>query len=225
MKPLRGSWEHEGHIFSFVSDKTGGVYRGDGEIEASEIELPPDEMAKLKSWADLWKWFKKQYDKRRDSKRRDDNASGPSGASGRRINARSKEGGPFVGVDSEGINIGPPHIIKGRGKNKGNDKIIQKQRSVLWMAGGAIGVENQTLADPNTLERERIWEWLLTLPRLFSGPNTSDKAPNFVSFGFNYDVGQLVAGMPYHKAWELRNGVPWVCATMTNTRKAYAVGF
>jgi hypothetical protein len=49
----------------------------------------------------------------------------------------------------------------------------------------------------------------LTLPRLFAGQNASDPAPIFVGFGFNYDVGQLVAGMPYQKAWELRNGLPW----------------
>ena len=77
------------------------------------------------------------------------------------------------------------------------------------MAGGANDFEDQILADPNTLERERIWEFLTSLPRLFSGPNADDAAPIFVGFGFNYDVGQLVAGLPYRKAWELHKGLPW----------------
>ena len=77
------------------------------------------------------------------------------------------------------------------------------------MAGGAEGFEDQILADPATLDRVRIWEWLLTLPRLFAGTNAADKAPIFVGFGFNYDVGQLIVGMPYKKAWELNRGVPW----------------
>ena len=93
-----------------------------------DLEFPPDEMAKLETWSDLREWLKKQYDRRRDSKRRDDNPSGPSG---RRINARPRKGGPFVAVDSEGINVGEP-IVKGKGKDK---KTYQKQRTVL-MDGG-----------------------------------------------------------------------------------------
>jgi hypothetical protein len=108
-------------------------------------------------------------------------------------------------VDSEGINVGDP-IVKGKGKDK---KTYQKQRTVLWMAGGANDFKDQILADPNTLDRERIWEFLTCLPRQFSGPNADDAAPIFVGFGFNYDVGQLVAGLPYRKAWELHKGLPW----------------
>jgi hypothetical protein len=105
------------------------------------------------------------------------------------------------------VNVGEP-VVVGTGKKR---SVRQKQRTVLWMAGGAEGFEDQILADPETLDgkRERIWKYLLSLPRAFAGANASDPAPIFVGFGFNYDVGQLVAGMPYKKAWELYNGVPW----------------
>lgn len=182
------------HLFRPVSDRTGGFGRGDFILAPSCLELPTDEMAKLETWANVRKWFKSQYDARRTDK-----------PSGRKINARPRIGGHFVAVDSEGVNVGEP-IPKGKGKNR---RVIQRQRTVLWMAGGAEGFEDQTLADPMTLDRERIWKWLLTLPRLFAGKNASDPAPIFVGFGFNYDVGQLVAGMSYKKAWELHTGVPW----------------
>jgi hypothetical protein len=169
-----------------------------------DLEFPPDEMAKLETWSDFQRWLEREKDRRRATKRRADNASGPSG---RRINARPRKGGPFIAVDSEGVNVGEP-VVVGAGKKR---SVRQKQRTVLWMAGGAEGFEDQILADPETLEgkRERIWEYLLSLPRSFAGANASDPAPIFVGFGFNYDVGQLVAGMPYKKAWELCNGVPW----------------
>ncbi len=169
-----------------------------------DLEFPPDEMAKLETWSDFQRWLEREKDRRRPTKRRAENASGPSG---RRINARPRKGGPFVAVDSEGVNIGEP-VVVGAGRKR---SVRQKQRIVLWMAGGAEGFEDQILADAETLEgkREWIWEYLLSLPRAFAGANTSDPAPIFVGFGFNYDVGQLVAGMPYKKAWELYNSVPW----------------
>lgn len=171
----------------------------------SFLDLPPGKRADVKTWSDFADWVRdelKKVARKIDDKRRADRPSGPSG---QRINARPRMGGPFIPVDSEGVNVGEP-IVRGKGRHK---RIIQKQRTVLWMAGGADGFEDQILADPNTLDRERIWRWMLTLPRLFAGPNASDAAPIFVGFGFNYDVGQLVAGMTYRKAWELHNGLPW----------------
>jgi hypothetical protein len=99
-------------VWAGKDDKTGenaALYEIDDKSFPSGLEYPPDEMAKLETWSDLREWLKKQYDRRRDSKRRDDNPSGPSG---RRINARPRKGGPFVAVDSEGINVGEP-IVKG----------------------------------------------------------------------------------------------------------------
>jgi hypothetical protein len=130
--------------------------------------------------------------------------------SGRRINERPRQGGPFISVDSEGANIGPP-VVKGRGANW---RVVQKQRTILWMAGGSSDFPDQILVAKGRqlnegLDRETIWEWLLSLPRAFAGPSKDDRAPIFIGFGFSYDVGQLVAGMPYRKGWELHNGVPW----------------
>ncbi len=202
----------DAHEFCYVNEFGWGA-RGDVEIIPAVSEFPPDKMAKLETWQDVQKWFRSQYHKRRNDR--------PSGASALRINARPRKGGPFVAVDSEGINIGEP-TIRGKGENK---KIIQKQRSILWMAGGAGGFEDRFLADPNTLDRERIWEWLTSLPRFFSGPNADDAAPIFVGFGFNYDVGQLVAGMPYRKVGNCITAYLGTSATMKISPRASAAGF
>jgi hypothetical protein len=180
-------------------------------VEFFKLDCSPENLAAhgVETWSQFADWVsiearaerKQRYYKRRDAARGDK----PSGPSGRRINNRPRSGGLFIAIDSEGVNVGEP-IIRGKGAKQ---KTIQRQRTVLWMAGGAEGFQDQILADPATLDRERIWQWLLTLPRQFAGKNADDKAPIFVGFGFNYDVGQLIVGMPYKKAWELNRGVPW----------------
>lgn len=111
------------------------------------------ELTACKSPADLKALLRRGCDRERER------------PSGRRINERPRQGGPFISVDSEGANIGPP-IVKGRGANR---RVLQKQRTILWMAGGSAAFPNQTLAAKGRelvegLDRETIWEWLLSLP-------------------------------------------------------------
>ena len=179
--------------------------RGVIELSPSRVELPVEKLAKLPAWKDVRKLFRAEYDRQRDAKREDK----PSGPSGRRLSDRGKQGGIFVAIDAEGINIGPPRIVKEKGKNKGRDTIYQKQHTVLWMAGGVEGFEDQILARPDGCGREEIWEFLLSLPRKFASKNPSDPEPIFVGFGFDYDLGQLAVGISYKKGWELYTGVPW----------------
>jgi hypothetical protein len=208
-------------------DELSSLFDEHVQVEFFKLDCSPKNLAAhgVETWLQFadWVWSearaerKRRYYRRRDAARTDK----PSGPSGRRINNRPRSGGPFIAIDSEGINIGEP-ITRGKGAKT---KIIQRQRTVLWMAGGAEGFQDQILADPATLDRVRIWEWLLTLPRLFSGKNADDKAPIFVGFGFNYDVGQLIVGMPYKKAWELNSGVPGTSATIPTFPRAADVGF
>jgi hypothetical protein len=188
----------------------------DGEHYAQMLRLPADfDFASVQglSWGEIQKRIRAGFDALRER------PSGPSGPSGRRINARSKEGGPFVAIDSEGVNFGEPFLLR-NGKRKAidpnnpptlgkGDSIRQLQKTVLWMAGGAPGFEDVVLSDPNGLERERIWEMLLSLPRHFAGKHPSDPAPIFTGFGFSYDFAQLVLGMSYEDAWSIYHGIPW----------------
>jgi hypothetical protein len=185
-------------------DELSSLFDEHVQVELFKIDCSPKNLAAhgLETWPQFadWVWSEaraehnRRYDRRREATR----APRPDKPSGRRINNRPRSGGPFIAIDSEGVNVGDP-IIRGKGAKQ---KTIQRQRTVLWMAGGAEGFEDQILADPATRDRERIWEWLLALPRLFAGKNPDDKAPIFVGFGFNYDVGQLIVGMPYKKAWD-----------------------
>lgn len=74
MRPLHGTWEFEGQTFSFVSEKTGGLYRGDGDIEPTAgVGFSPEEieeLAKLKTWQDVLKWLRARYDALRDRYRK-----------------------------------------------------------------------------------------------------------------------------------------------------------
>ncbi len=177
------------HSFRYVSE-LGGFHRGGGRVSPSDMEFPPDEMAKIPTWEELLKWLRRRYDGKRDQVR-----------SGRRINARPRVGGQFVAVDSEGLNIGEP-FVHGEAK-------YQRQRTCLWMAGGAEGFANQSITDVNGLSSAAIFEFLLSLPRRFAAPDSDAPAPIFVSFGFTYDVAQLIADFPFEKGWELHNGKPW----------------
>ena len=142
-------------------------------------------------WKEIQKRKQAEYNKAREEIR-----------SGKRINARSRRGGHFVAIDAEGLNIGQPFFRDGRK--------IQKQRTCLWMAGGAEGFEDQFMSDVNgNISSEDIFKFLLSQPRNFAVKETDGLAPIFISFGFSWDVAQIVADMPYEKRWELHKGIPW----------------
>ena len=171
----------------------------------------------------LWSDVEEQYAKLSDDVRREieradrriydahriERPSGASGPSGRRINNRPT-GGHFVAIDSEGVTIDYKKIAK---KVKGKIETTEKfdQRTVLWMAGGAEDYDNVYIEDKTGagFHSEEIFEHLLSLPKEYAAPNASGKQPVFVSFGFSYDVGQLVKDLPYNKGWEIHKGIPF----------------
>jgi hypothetical protein len=83
------------------------------------------------------------------------------------------------------------------------------------MAGGLNGIENVKMVNLDGFKSEDIMSYLCDLPQHFddaikqySGVETKAQ-PIFISFGFGYDVGQIVKDMPYEKPWELNEGEPW----------------
>ena len=152
-------------------------------------------------WVEVRRADRREYDALR--------AERPSGKSGRRLNDRPR-GGHFVAVDSEGTVIGHTRTTK---KVKGKTETVEKfdQRTILWMAGGADGYENKYIEDKTGagFTSEQIFDYLLSLSREFAARGSNGKQPIFISFGFSYDVGQIVKDFPYEKGWEVHNGKPF----------------
>jgi hypothetical protein len=202
-------------------------YPADSDLSISPFAPPIFTSTQLKGLhvpdAKLWDDIKEQYnklpnwllraiaraDRREYDALRDRVSRGKSGQkgvgskSGRMINARPRTGGHFVAVDSEGLELTRTQVGRGREKATYID-----QRTCLWMAGGAEGFVNRVLVNLDGCSSEQIFEFLLSLPREFAAPNARGKAPIFISFGFSYDVGQIVKDFPYNKAWEIQNGRP-----------------
>jgi hypothetical protein len=161
-------------------------------------------------WTEINRADRRAYDTRRSDDRRGANShKGTNSKRGNRINARLT-GGHIVGIDSEGVTL--EHQVVTR-KAKGKVDTVEKfdQRTVLWMAGGAVGYDNHWIEDQTGkgFRSEQIFEYLLSLPKKYAAPTATGKQPIFVSFGFSYDVGQLVKDFPYDKAWEIHNGKPF----------------
>ncbi len=177
-----------GHSARYVTE-LGGYHRGAGDRPPLNMEGPGSGIA---TWQDMQKWLRRRYDKAR--------ADRPSG---RALRDRPRTGGHFVAVDSEGFNLSA--YTKGKGRE---ESTYYDHRTFLWMAGGAEGFENQAYDDPHGCQSADIFEFLLSLPRKFaSGPG--GKQPVFISFGFGYDVGQIVKDFPYEKGWQVHNAKPW----------------
>jgi hypothetical protein len=148
------------------------------------------------------------------------------GRSGTSFVKKSHTGGSFVAIDAEGMDIGAQFRLGKDGSriyypnaeaanaDKENDK-YQDHRTVLWMAGGAQGIDNKTMVNLDGFKSEDILSYLCDLPQHFDNAvkqysGTATKAqPIFISFGFGYDVGQIVKDMPYEKRWELNAGKEW----------------
>ena len=180
-----------------------GQYLTDDRLWASVEEQCAELSDEM--WSEIARNDRREYDARRDTQRRGVTShKGVNSKSGRKINARPRTGGHFVAIDSEGVELARTQV--GRGCTKAT---YIDQRTCLWMAGGADGFVNQTLINLGGSSSEQIFEFLLSLPRKFASPDTKGGAPIFISFGFSYDVGQIVKDFPYEKAWEIQNGRPF----------------
>ena len=95
-----------------------------------------------------------------------------------------------------------------------NDK-YQDHRTVLWMAGGLDRIPNKTMVKLDGLKSEDIMSYLCDLPQHFDNAikqysgNATKAQPIFISYGFGYDVGQIVKDMPFEKRLELNAGKAW----------------
>jgi hypothetical protein len=75
------------------------------------------------------------------------------------------------------------------------------------MAGGIKGIDNKTIVNLDGFKSEDIMSYLCDLPQHFDnaikqyGGSATKAQPIFISFGFGYDVGQIVKDMPYEKRW------------------------
>jgi hypothetical protein len=121
---------------------------------------------------------------------------------GQSIDNKSRQGGPFVAVDSEGADFGV--------RFKRGDAEYQMHKSILWSVGGAEGFEDCQLRPApgkQWVSPEEIRSYLTGRPRKFTKCGAA--ASIFISFAFEYDIGQIVADMPYEKAWELMHGLPF----------------
>ena len=112
---------------------------------------------------------------------------------------------PFVAIDSEGGNFGPsftaPAGVEQNSESAAETKVYYPHKSFLWGAGDVDG-NVDWLYSPKPLGTVQILEWLMKLKAAYP-------LVIFVSFSFGYDIGQLVADLPYEKAWELQHGKPY----------------
>jgi hypothetical protein len=169
------------------------------EVEEQCANLPDDVRR------DITRSDRRQYDRGRETRPRGVNShKGVNSKSGRKINGRPRTGGHFVAIDSEGVNLSRTDVGWGRKKATYID-----QRTCLWMAGGAESLDNRLLVNLDGCSSKQIFEFLLSLPRQFASWDPNGKAPIFVSFGFSYDVAQIVKDFPYEKGWEVQNGRPF----------------
>lgn len=115
---------------------------------------------------------------------------------------RENETRPFVAIDSEGGSHGAPYELDG--------VEIQPHKSFLWGCGDIVG-RVEWLYGKTPLGTLEIVQWL---------EKQAAKNPRaiFISFAFGYDVAQLVADLPYEKAWELQHGKPYIDKNNTDAK-------
>jgi hypothetical protein len=122
---------------------------------------------------------------------------------------------PFVAIDAEGINVESPFSVEaddptlsldlGLPEKQSADRrlIAQDHRTFLWGASGDDG-RAVWLGDGRKLPLagKNICAWLVSLSLQFPGAI-------FIMFAAGYDWTQIFRDMPYEKAWEIQNGLPW----------------
>jgi hypothetical protein len=96
----------------------------------------------------------------------------------------------FVAVDLEGFSYGEPEAAK--------DRLFQPHKAFLAGAGDKEGAVDW-LYTGKALTTLELCDWLTGLSKLFG-------LSIFVSFSFGYDVAQILADLPYEKAWEVQHG-------------------
>ena len=105
---------------------------------------------------------------------------------------------PFLAVDSEGGAWGEEYTSPDQSPGI---KRYQPHKSFLWGLGDTSG-DVEWLYSPTPLSSRNILDYLLDL-------GEANPRGIFVAFAFGYDVAQIVADMPYEKAWELQHGKPY----------------
>ncbi len=124
------------------------------------------------------------------------NRSGPRGPRGPKKPYKRPER-YFVGIDSEGCDIGPSAQVEIAEKVN----TYRQHRTFLWIAADGETVERLDRGgDP--LSSLDILEWLCNL-------NQIHPRGIFVGFALGYDCVQLFKDLPEKNLWELQNQRPW----------------
>jgi hypothetical protein len=153
--------------------------------------------------------------------------------SGRRINNRPA-GGMIVGVDLEGVNLGAPFILDHTGFKtrislskseimkwvEAGETVYRDQRACMAMVGGVEdkGYQDQIRCWPDGASSENLIEFLLEQPRNFASKDPKGMRPRFSSFGFDWDMAQILKDLPYDKLWEIQKGIRWKDRNNPNAR-------
>ena len=111
---------------------------------------------------------------------------------------------PFMAIDSEGGSAGDAIEQDG--------KVYQPHKSFLWGCGDING-KADWLYTGRPISSLQICDWLIK-------QHERNKSAIFISFAFGYDVGQIVADIPYERAWEIQKGLAFDCTDgASNSRR------
>ena len=81
----------------------------------------------------------------------------------------------------------------------------------MAMVGGVEdkGYQDQIRCWPDGASSENLIEFLLEKPRNFASKDPKGMRPRFSSFGFDWDMAQILKDLPYDKLWEIQKGIRW----------------
>jgi hypothetical protein len=200
----------EGHTARFVTERTGGLHRGSGEI-APGGDFSPSELKQLgtlKTWGRVCNWLRaRAY----NSRERLDAyiANNPERVKAkkirydRKIRERDYLANEFVAVDFEGQD----YLNNAIHRENGRDKPTPYDDHRLFLGGAASSDESRApewLINPETIDDDKrpldpraVLDWLVNLPGKYSA------GAIFVMYSFSYDVTHILRHLRFEKAWEI----------------------
>jgi hypothetical protein len=198
------------HTARFVSERTGGFYRGSGEIlpggDFSPAEL--EHLKTIKTYDGFCKWLRaRAYGSRERLDAYIENNPERVKAKKIRHDRKTRERNyltnEFVAVDFEGQDYLNNVIYRENNRNKPTPYDDHR----LFLGGAASSDENRApewLINPETTDDDKrpldpraVLDWLVNLPSKYSD------GAIFVMFSFSYDVTHILRHLRFSKAWEI----------------------